>query len=107
MPNWTPGPWKLWGMQVCTAAKSDEKQLDNSDVVADTYQRNEHGRPITRDAQLIATAPELYAALEAVLPILYESDALLAMYSSGSRARIPAELITQVETVLARAQGEQ
>jgi hypothetical protein len=67
-PKWTPGPWKVWAMQVCSAALAhggDKKQMDDSDVVANTYQRDENGKYITCDAHLIAAAPELYSALEA------------------------------------------
>lgn len=64
MPKWTPGLWKLWGMQVCTAAEGDEKAKGDWDVVATTYQRDEKGQGLMYDAHLIAAAPELYTALE-------------------------------------------
>ena len=50
--NATPGVWKLWGMSVM-ADQDGASNVDTAVAVAQTYHRDEHGKPRTWDAELI------------------------------------------------------
>lgn len=63
----TPGPWKLWAMSVLADPVGDSN-LDSAIPVADTFFRNDQGKPRTFDATFIAHAredvPAMVAAIE-------------------------------------------
>lgn len=68
----TPGPWKLWSMQVL-ADLDGTGNVDTAVPVADTFYRDDHWLPRTFDADFIASArtdfPRAVAALRAVLDL--------------------------------------
>lgn len=61
----TPGSWKLWGMTVM-ADQDGTSDVDHAVPVADTFYRDEHGKPRTWDATFIATfdPPRVLALLD-------------------------------------------
>jgi hypothetical protein len=80
-PQWTEGPWHVsWGAdkegeRYFDILKSDGDADDDGRMVDASYSIVEMAYPVTDDeteskanAQLMAAAPELYEALEALLP---------------------------------------
>jgi hypothetical protein len=60
--KFTPGPWKAYGENVCAKLASDTR----SEVVATTCGFQGTKKDIA-NAQLIALAPEMFAALESIV----------------------------------------
>lgn len=65
-PKWTPGPWR-----VGRGAQADPFAIEGP---SHTIAHVKNGRYCEFDARLIASAPALYDALEALL-IRYQADA--------------------------------
>ena len=100
-PKWTPGPWKaedrsvqygdgLWngvvdkrGMLICLMGMQGQDQAANAD--------------------LVAAAPELYDALEAILA-RYQKHVSITW---GGEAEVARMLELQMRSALAKARGEQ
>ncbi len=70
----TPGPWKLWGMQVM-ADPTGTSRLDCAVAVASTHFVDSGGHPRTFDATFIAVAREALPALVAEVRRLRERGA--------------------------------
>jgi hypothetical protein len=63
----TPGPWKVWVMDVYADPVGDSN-IDTAVLVAKTVYRDEEGRPRTNDCDFIAAAdpPTILALLDAL-----------------------------------------
>jgi len=91
MSKYTPGPWKAHPTGLARSGLP-EYQIHWSDIgecVAEVV----HG---DADARLIAAAPELYAALEAIIAWEQSEDGPFAW-----------EVLDQAKAALAKARGEQ
>lgn len=90
MGGWTPGPWKVSvdGTRVYSATRTEW-------AVADAAPGNACAANITANARLIASAPELFEALEA----------MLAAELSGSGANM-AKARHRARAAISRAHGE-
>lgn len=102
-PNFTPGPWevRLQGPSIRRIATTSVPNRHIADVVPVLYDYDKASHTMEANAQLIASAPALYAALE---------DLVAAV--QGSNARQPSlgecivsELYRAVDA-LAAARGE-
>lgn len=107
MTKWTPGPWKHY---------------DDSDSVTRRHEIVALGKTVARiycsepevdpyNAHLIAAAPELYEALEAVMKLI--DDGMLVRNISGDHQsnwavkQLPlVQTLQQVNTALSKARGE-
>lgn len=82
----TPGQWKLWGM-VVMADQDGTANYDTAVPVAQTYYRDENGKPRTWDALLICemqrALPALVAAVRGVLDVKADLDEHPAVALSG------------------------
>ncbi len=86
-PKWTPGPWTFEDETGCIWADPTTQitDLDCSSSVDDD-ERDANSR-------LIAAAPDLYATLEKVLPILV----------ARGKAGVPDSILAEVRDVMAKA----
>lgn len=110
MPNWTPGPWKwenyngVWRLRsVAACERSSCPEFDGNDpIVDDGSAGGEYSQTIdpttSANASLIAAAPDLYAALQALreeiarYPNLgHEGSELLECMSDARAALAKAE----------------
>ena len=99
MGNWTPGPWHADG-HVYDSQGSAIAYL-NRGSKATLAILPEHAARKRADAQLIAAAPELYAALEAL------SEYVIAVCDVDEAARsYHDDIFNRVHVAFAKARGE-
>lgn len=109
--NWTPGPWVVETPMesICFSIVDNAEQVYDWRMIAnatwDDKDSRETGQPFIdkseakANAHLIAAAPELYEALELILP-------LAKGYAAANRVGNNREHIASSEAILAKARGE-
>lgn len=96
MTDWTPGPWRMeWQTPNMGNENATIALVGDYRVTASTPDYEVHG-PDKVDARLIAAAPELYEALEAIVGALLDQDHVGALQIARTAGR----------AALAKARGE-
>jgi hypothetical protein len=88
-PKWTPGPWTNCNDSFIEADVSGKVVVEEMNTEIEFMEDEE----ITANANLIAAAPDLYEALEAILEERYENSEL-------------DPLVNDARAALAKARGE-
>ena len=93
--RWTPAPWRLFNKNGTVAVIADAKPAPHNEVISWTgFDASDFQKQNVANARLIAAAPELYEALEAVAP-----------YFAGEHAYDHPHC-AQLRAALAKARGE-
>jgi len=98
-PNWTPGPWRYeQGTKTVRACPSNYwlATMDSWDGAVNH----------TANARLIASAPDLYDALEALLTQLEGLGVLLPGGTEGQWSDLEGLCVAQARAALSKALGE-
>ncbi len=104
MPNWTPGPWNVTDFRgtagiVHTGIAKTRTFREIAESAAVVFaQHSDYGEPTTRaNLHLIAAAPDLYSALEAIMQLRTITNELFFQDSA---------LWEDAKDALAKARGE-
>lgn len=104
--KYTSGPWYVDGFN---GRHEYIRQVSDSDVcVAQMpHWHDEHRNELQANARLIAAAPEILEALEALLPFLPDRNAALN-YAATNDGRVGASYVAvdQARAIIRKAKGE-
>ena len=95
-PTFTPGPWIIDPDETLPLAVIVDDENGTGIAEISVKPRREASAEVVANANLIAAAPELYAALDAIVGRIWEHDERTEFYKAEDRGR----------ATLAKARGE-
>lgn len=95
-PKWTPGPWKVGPVDDTVVTAADGSVVAEIDG---DYNQPETWRIMEANARLIATAPELYEALEGLVRYA------IAVRHTAGMGKDQSARLERAQAVLVKARG--